>query len=401
MLAAGCVSPDGVYLTYDTHDTSSSIVVNWMSQGRGEASEVYYDTTSHAGDRAAYAMQTTGERRALLGKETRFIHSVALSGLEPDTDYFVVAGNGEDGYSREFKFRTLPNDGAPVRLIVGGDQGPTFTARQLLSEASQYEPHAVVIGGDIAYANGEPGNLAVWDAWFWNYRHRMETPDGYTVPLMLAIGNHEVNDEEGTPEEIAPWFYGLFKQADTPYFTRAAGAHTTLFFLDTGHTHDHEGAQRDWLAAALNEYEDVPNKLAVYHEGLFPSYRPFEKSAAERARKAWQPLFDAHGLDLGFEHHDHTFKRTKPIIGSEVDEAGTVYLGDGSFGIGTRPIRNGDLWYMEKASPTPHFWVIDLKPGHITARAVDRKGNVFDEYEQVDATELAGDTGRAATASAE
>ena len=33
-----------------------------------------------------------------------------------------------------------------------------------------------------------------------------------------------------------------------------------------------------------------------------------------------------------FENHVHSFKRTKPLIGSTYSENGTIYVGDGAYG---------------------------------------------------------------------
>jgi hypothetical protein len=40
-------------------------------------------------------------------------------------------------------------------------------------------------------------------------------------------------------------------------------------------------------------------------------------------------LFDRYGVQLAFENHDHTFKRTYPLRAGKLDPRGTVYLGDG------------------------------------------------------------------------
>ena len=37
-------------------------------------------------------------------------------------------------------------------------------------------------------------------------------------------------------------------------------------------------------------------------------------------------------MPVVLEHHDHTFKRTKPLINGMADNNGVLYLGDGSWG---------------------------------------------------------------------
>jgi hypothetical protein len=42
--------------------------------------------------------------------------------------------------------------------------------------------------------------------------------------------------------------------------------------------------------------------------------------------------------------------------------------------------RPGTAWWLAKAAPRNHFWIVDLRPDKsVTARAMDRRGKVFDE----------------------
>ncbi len=83
---------------------------------------------------------------------------------------------------------------------------------------------------------------------------------------------------------------------------------------------------------------------------------------------------------IAFEHHDHTVKRTFPLRNGEKADGGTVYLGDGCMGVGPREIQNAGAWYLEKASSTAHFWVVDIADGKIACRAVDKDGREFDNF---------------------
>jgi hypothetical protein len=49
-------------------------------------------------------------------------------------------------------------------------------------------------------------------------------------------------------------------------------------------------------------------------------------------RKCWVPLFEKYRVPVVLEHHDHTFKRTKPLLNGMGDSNGVLYLGDGSWG---------------------------------------------------------------------
>lgn len=380
MLLGGCATPMHVYLTWQG-DTSTTMTVNYQTRDDPGISLVYYDTEPRNRDIEAYQFRAEGSRHHVPGMEPwRTVHTVELTGLEPGQTYYFIAGDPEIGFSREKKFRTVPGDDSELRFIVGGDMTPLPLARRMQSRAAERDPHFAVIGGDLAYADGKIRNYPIWDMWLFNWGHRMRTPDGHMIPMVLAIGNHEVNDKEGPPEIRAPFYYGYFAQAGNTYFTRTFGSRVAIIILDSGHIHPHGGAQTEWLEEQLQALADFPYRFPVYHVPLYTSYRSFNDSRSVAGREHWEPLFNKYGVTAGFEHHDHTFKRTKPVRGGQVDPEGIVYLGDGSMGVPRRPIRNWDLGYLEVASDEPHFWFLTVTDEGVLYEAVDQRGQVFDTY---------------------
>src|SRR3546814_18101454 len=73
------------------------------------------------------------------------------------------------------------------------------------------------------------------------------------------------------------------------------------------------GNQRVWLE---KELETLSRKnrwlVAMYHRPAYPSVRAYEDG--ESRRRAWVPLFEEHQLDLVSSGHDHSMKRTVPIL---------------------------------------------------------------------------------------
>ena len=375
LLGTGCSVQENVLLTW-RGDTSTTMTINFQATTPAPG-RVYFDTTSHDGNVEAYAKSVEVEPRQIPGIRERWFYTAELADLEPGGTYYFVAGTEGGGISREQKFQTLPESG-PARFVEGGDQNVLFLSRRLMSNAALHEPQFCIIGGDIAYANGEEGNLWIWDLWHFNYRNSMVTPEGYLVPLMFAIGNHEVNDDTSSPQAQAPYFYGLLNQAPESNFVRTVGEDNLFVFLDSSHTQDHED-QVEWLEAVLQEHEDMPHKFAIYHVPLYPSHRSFLDGRSVAGRTHWGPLFDAHGVDIGFEHHDHTFKRSKRIRSGEEHPDGVLYLGDGSMGVPPRSAANKDAWYLEKASGQPHFWLIETNGDGIAATAFDSDNESIDQ----------------------
>ena len=386
--------PLHVYLTWQG-DTSTTITVNYHTPS-AEPSQVYYDTLAHDGDVAAYAFAAKGTAHQIKGTDGRWIHWVELRGLEPGRAYYFIAGSKDGGFSAERKLRTVPADSGPLRFVSGGDMEVTKRARDLLKQAALVEPRFALLGGDLAYVDGERSKYAKWDRWFDNWERLMVTPEGYTVPMVLAIGNHEVQGGYDGGVAGAPFFLRYFAQAgESSYFTRRFGSELAVLVMDSGHAVEHGGAQTAWLMDQLEQIQDLPYRFALYHVPLYPGYRSFGYNHSVAGRRHWLPLFDRYKLTTAFENHDHLLKRTKLLRGGKVDAEGTLYLGDGCMGkkpradwfwllrwLFTSEVGPFDRWYLEKSEGVGHFWQVDLLGGGrgVEYRAVDERGRVVDVY---------------------
>ena len=381
-VCVSCVQarPFYVYLTYPG-DPGTSITVNFQTDKQDTATEVYVDTVPRRGRKEDYAQRVEGESTTIPGLPVaRTIHYATLDGLTPDTTYYFIAGNDTAGFSKEHSFRTIPAGRSPIRFVAGGDMAATRLTRKLLKVAAGQDPMFAVIGGDIAYANGDVKNYRAWDRWFANWERYMHTSDGHLIPMVVAIGNHETNDSESSElAERAPFFVAYFgRQADRTYFDRAFGSLFALIVLDSGHIVAHDGEQKAWLADALARSATAPYRFAVYHVPLYPSHRDFEGGLSASGRTHWGPLFDEFRLTTAFENHDHTLKRTKLIKNNEVSPEGTLYLGDGSWGVPPREVDAERRWYEESAAGKGHVWVVDVSSEGVTYRALGAKGKQLD-----------------------
>lgn len=123
------------------------------------------------------------------------LHSVALRELAPGaTIGYRVAGDG-----RNFTFKMPPAPGEtafPMTLGLTADLGQTSASAAnaerlrevLLGAAAAGHAGAVLLGGDLSYADGY---YSRWDSF-----GRMLEPLGSVVPVMTTGGNHEIGDAE-------------------------------------------------------------------------------------------------------------------------------------------------------------------------------------------------------------
>ncbi len=239
-------APSHIYLTWQG-EPSTSVTVNYHTLESAQASEVRFDRESRGGEFGAYRFRIAGSRHRISGLEDRrTINVVELTGLEPSTAYFFIAGDETNGFSTELKFRTVPDDDRPVRFVVGGDMGISQEAAQLIGIAGEKDPLFAVIGGDLAYANGRLSSHRRWDRWLENWQENFVSPDGFMIPMVLAVGNHEVRGGYGQLPEDAPFYFGYFKQAggeNRAYFSMRFGANVAIYVLDSGHVSTHGGEQ--------------------------------------------------------------------------------------------------------------------------------------------------------------
>jgi len=372
-------APRHVYLTWQG-DTSRTITVNFQTTGPAAVSTVYYDTKPRHGHRAEYRHMAVGNSHEFAGlPEERRVHWVELEGLAPGETYYFTAGNPEHGFTRERKFRTMPSGSQRVRFVTGGDMGISEDAALLLQQAAKLSPAFGVVGGDLAYANDALTNYTKWDAWIDHWQTNMVTPAGYTIPMVLAIGNHEVRG--GMTLTNARFYFQYFAQNhERSYYSRTFGQNLVMLLLDSGHISPHDGEQAAWLDAQLTAHRDKPHKFAVYHVPLYPSHRAYDGGSSVAGRKSWLPIFDQHRLTAAFENHDHTFKRTLPLRENKPDPGGTLYLGDGCWGMPARTVDAKRSWYEAKAASIQHFWCVDVSRNRVEYRAINKEGKVFDVY---------------------
>jgi len=143
----------------------------------------------------------------------RYVHRVELTDLEPGRPYWFVVGDSVSGFSPERDFRTIPDTDEPLRFIAAGDTGVKALSQQLQAVAAAEEPLFVLLGGDLAYTNGDWNQWPVWDQWLDNWQQAMVTPSGFTVPMVSAIGNHEVAGGYGGTPDDAPIYLKYLAQA--------------------------------------------------------------------------------------------------------------------------------------------------------------------------------------------
>ena len=305
-----------------------------------------------------------------------------VAGLSPATRYhYQVVHDGAGGSevaSGDATFRTAPDAGASsgFRFTAFGDQGVTGygaagdapdTMQRL---AGGLEPSFHLLAGDVAYADISGRGLAAddfvperWGAYF-----RQIDAVFRSVPLMVALGNHEME------ALYSPNGYGGFEARFSTPANGPAGCPGTYSFVygnvgvvsldandvtaefaaNRGYSAGTQRAWADGRLRALRADPDVDFVVAVFHQC---AYSTGGHGSDAGVRHSFASLFDRHRVDLVINGHNHLYERTDPIRGGRPtlpapsgatvlpDQDGTTYVvvgggGASLSGFGRIPERN-------------------------------------------------------------
>jgi acid phosphatase type 7 len=366
--------PSTLFLTWQ-RDPTTTMTIQWVGAiGETADSTIYYSKPQTTG----WLAQPTALKP--YPQTDLKVFRAELTGLAPGSDYQFRIGK----QSPVYRFRTMPAKATDtIHFVSGGDCGvnPHAVANNL--QAARQDPMFALIGGDLGYDNGRSVEVSL--AFLRNYNKSMIGRGGRLIPLIAAIGNHEVDGGYNKPRAKAPFFYALFDglYPETGYATLDFGDYLSLVLLDTGHTSPIPGEQTTWLEKTLQARRDHPNVFVVNHVPAYPSYRRAlgvagKEGTGERNRKYWVPLFEKYRVPVVLEHHDHTFKRTKPLLDGFADKNGVLYLGDGSWGRLRSPHDPEELHYLAASSRDYHLSLHRIQGEERFHLALDENGRIMD-----------------------
>lgn len=367
-LVKGSTTPTQVHIALagaDSNGNSNSMAVSWQTEENTATSVVYYGT--QPGD-----YQDVSQGKSSSYYET-FHHHVVIGPLTPDTTYYYKVGDGDGGYSQEFKFRSAPLSSKNMNLTfaVFADLGlNNGDATVNFLKSIQDEVALIWHGGDVSYADDSFLHVGcatkfcyeqVWD----DYMNEIE-PIASALPYMTAVGNHEVECHDpacladSEKRDKLSNFSAYNTRFRMPSSESGSGALNMHFSFNYGPVHfisidtetGYPGAaeetryvlpcggfeeQLGWLEDDLkkaNEERDV--RPWVFVQGHHPMYQG--NSINKEFQAAMEDLFYTYGVDVYFSGHVHSYERDVPVYNGVIDPNGynnpaaTTYLMIGGAG---------------------------------------------------------------------
>ncbi|EGG16580.1 hypothetical protein DFA_09127 [Cavenderia fasciculata] len=392
-------------------DPSQSMIFYFHTRDRPEVAYIKYQEgkVDNTSAKAADSLLQTVEAQSMISmtstivEENRWVVGCYLDQLNPATlysfsmCYITKSSNNESICTPISRFKTLPNDSSPITFVQGGDIQLNNQAIDMATQSLKFNPNFVIIGGDIAYAEGIPACYQRWDQKlkFLTDTYSNITEDGLTLPFLMAIGNHEAGGFFQTSKQV-PFYlnYFVFAKQDMlssprpTYHHHILGNYSSLTVLDSCIVSTWAD-QRDWLKSKWDQ-QQLPrhNRLIVYHVPIYPG-NDGKKHIHNLGRSDIVPLFDQYNVTLVMENHEHIFKRTFALEGGQVkdnNDEGTIYVGGGAFGIGhetnTMETASADNLPqdLEKRSRSNHLWIVTITPTNIAAIAINSNGKSIDQF---------------------
>lgn len=388
--------PSGVHIAFG-EDPSTTMVVQWV----GPAS-----TPAHV----AYGEERVDEDRAKgdaypVTSSNRTPYAATLEGLEPDTTYRYQVVMGDEA-STERSFSTAPEPGTPtsLRITAFGDHGveaPTgggdgSAPVENTALAASLEPTMHLVPGDLSYADGDE---TLWPL----YTDQIE---GFAsqVPFMTVPGNHEREPEHGfdqydarfhmPSDEGEGWWsiqYGNVQivgidseraceqdDASEPDASEDRGRS-----CQTTESVDAYEPQLRFVNDTLQAGAEDPGidwQIVLVHHVLWSSSARHGPSLG--LVDHYLPLFDAHGVDIVIQGHNHVYERTHTIREGASAEEGTVYVTNGIGGFGTYGFQEEKpAWSASRTNESYGTLVLDLEPETMQGRFIALDGTVVDRFE--------------------
>ncbi len=309
---ASPTDPTGLILTWQ-NDPSETMSMTWRTEEEPRALEknesyIYY-TSEEAPSSDDFKFQ---EARTWTFEETDYwVHGGELRNLEPDTEYTFYVASGDET-SDEYKFRTAPAESREINFIAGADSQKNVPERRYITErAAELNPEFILLTGDLQET--PPTLDSNWIRWFKDWEDKAVTEDGRMIPVIPAIGNHEVvGGYDGTWEDGQYYYNSFLLPGNEKFFTLEYGPDLTIVTLDSNHTTPVLGAQVEWLEKILPDLQE-DWVVAQYH---IPAWgRGLFDDTSQPIRDHWVPLFEEYNVELVHEGHDHTYKVTHEIGG--------------------------------------------------------------------------------------
>lgn len=291
-------------------------------------------------------------------------HTATFESLTPNTKYAYRVGDGER-YSEWSHFQTASEKPEKFTFLYFGDAQYLLKSHwsRVIREAYATAPRArfAIHAGDLVNSSADDKQ---WGEWFdaASFIHR-------TMPVIATPGNHEHREEDG--KTLSRYWKLQFPMTESgpkdlkgiTYSLDYQGVRIVCL-----NSNDKLQEQAAWLDTTLAQN---PQRwtIVTFHHPVLSSAQGRDQPAV---RKAWQPIFEKHRVDLALQGHDHCYGRSGL-------EGGVVYVvsvsGPVFYSVDTT------RWMIRKGENVQLFHAITIDGERLSFEARTATGELFDSFE--------------------
>jgi acid phosphatase type 7 len=314
-----------------------------------------------------------GAQRTIEDKETRALHSLVVTGLEPATRYPYTVRAGSEAANGSLTTAPREPSTEPYKFLIYGDNRTDDTAHGAIVKAMAATPTDFVVHTGDFVADG--GSAEDWQTFF-----DIEAPLLRERCVFACVGNHELTDGSGLA------FARYFGPGEPPPSGAAGSARGALeakhfdgtfrwgnarFFMINAMVPYRSGADRTWLERVLAESDAETGlrwRIVVLHHGLWSSGPHGDNLFLHEANIP--QVLRSHKVDLVISGHDHLYER------GAVD--GLSYVVSGGGGAPTYKVR-APKPHAKKLESVRHFVEASVNEEAIALRVVRIDGSVLEK----------------------
>ena len=355
---------------YNLAPSADGKTITWMSNPVHSAARAVARLSANADMTGAVEVEGTSRLISYSSsKQINRVNGVSLTGLTAGSTYYYRVGDGS--VWSDVRSFTVPAAEKQTRFFLLADiqeeaalEGMGRIAGCL---AGQY--HFGVQLGDAV------DNVRYYNQW--QDALSLFTLDGIRDTDMIhVVGNHEA-DDSGSGAIAARSVFGV----PAAWYSVERG---DVYIAVLNHTSDKDTIQQftQWLV------EDAAKstctwKVLVTH---VPAYYTNPTGGGETYVQYLPAACDAAGIDFYFSGNDHSYARTAPMTGGQVDENGTVYYICGSTGGKSYSIVNNPDFHFDVATLNFDSVYVDVTADRFQATvtaynvAADGTRTVLDQY---------------------
>jgi hypothetical protein len=338
-------------------DAASAMGFTWYTDAASQASDLL--VTQYTKEEAVFAnaMTFTGTVSASSNSKDELVHKAVATGLESATTYYYKVGDASlDIWSDPGVFTTAPVKGTFSFIDISDTQIPGWTNKELvpltISKALETCKNAgfIINNGDNADSNLE----FEWDKYL-----KLTRDSLVNIPVMPTAGNHEA---------VKSCFIDHYN-LDTPAADTTTGAYYSVTYSNAHfvvlNTNDKSEAyesfspeQLEWMKADIEGARSAGADwiIVVMHIGPYSTGWHVNDDAAVDTRTNIAPLFNALGVDLVLQGHDHVYDRSKPIADGVAVPAETVNEEYGGSTVIYLKAPAGTIYITPGTAGTKHYY---------------------------------------------